>query len=174
MKISLIAACDKNRLIGVDGKMPWQDDPAMREDLKRFKAITLGHAVVMGGRTKESLGTMFPLPGRKNMVLSTKEKQGTHKGKGFYHSTDVESVIDYLTGGGVKECFFMGGQEVFKEGLKYADTVYLTELDGTYDGIDQSSKRYFPVLNKNEWQLVRAERIQGVPCSFMVYTRTHP
>ena len=171
MKISIIAACDKNRLIGVDGKMPWQDVPGMKEDLKRFKALTMGHAVVMGTRTKESLGGMFPLPGRKNIVLSTKEKQGVYECKGFYHSTDIESVLAYLKIGGVKECFFMGGQEVFKKGLQYADTVYLTEIDGDYDGVDQNSKRYFPVLNDKEWKLVRAERVRGVPCSFMVYRK---
>ena len=173
MKISIIAACDKNRLIGVDGKMPWQNDPAMKEDLKRFKKITMGHAVVMGTRTKTSLGDIFPMPGRKNIVLSTKEKQGVYQSpcKGFYQSTDIESVLAYLKIGGVKECFFMGGQEVFKQGLKYADTVYLTEIDGEYNGIDQNSKRYFPVMDKNEWQLVRAERIRDVPCSFLVYRK---
>jgi len=167
MKISIIAACDKNNLIGVDGKMPWQ----ISEDLKRFKEITIGHAVIMGTRTKESLGPMFPLPGRKNIVLSTKEKQGVYECKGFYHSTDIDSVLSYLKLGGVKECFFMGGQEVFKEGLKHANTVYLTEIDGEYDGVDQSSKRYFPSLSRDEWELVKAERVRDVPCSFMVYRR---
>jgi len=159
MKISIIAACDKNRLIGVDGKMPWQSDPAMQEDLKRFKAITMGHAVVMGTGTKKSLGGMFPLPGRKNIVVSTQFKQGAYYSihGSYYECSEIKNALEFLFVTGCDECFLIGGQRIFEAGLQYADTIYLTEVDGEYDGVDQASKRYFPVLN-DSWKLVRAER----------------
>jgi len=173
MKISIIAACDKNRLIGVDGKMPWQ----LSEDLKRFKKITMGHAVVMGTGTKTSLGGMFPLPDRHNFVITSKAKfkRTVSASRDWKHqeSINIENVINYCTtfDGTYKEVFIIGGQKIFEEGLQYADTIYLTELDGEYDGVDQASKRYFPVLNDKEWYLDRAERVRGVPCSFMVYRK---
>ena len=176
MKISIIAACDKNRLIGVDGKMPWQDDARLKEDLKRFKQLTMGHAVVMGTKTKESLNGNIPLPGRKNIVLSSNFKQGAYfsiysrKDYEYYECSYLKSTLEFLFVTGCDECFLIGGQRIFEEGLQYADTIYLTEVDGEYDGVDQDSKRYFPVLN-DSWHLVRAERERGVPCSFMVYRK---
>lgn len=149
MKISIIAACDKSRLIGVDGKMPWQDDPAIKEDLKRFKAITMGHTIVMGTGTKKSLGHMFPLPGRKNIVLTKSRIYPVFQTDTFncYFANNIDTGLLHARSNNVKEVFLIGGQRVFEEGLQYADTIYLTEVDGEYDGIDQDSKRYFPVLN---------------------------
>ena len=146
----------------------------MREDLKRFKKLTMGHAVVMGTGTQKSLGGMFPFSGRKNIVLSSNFKQGIYYAFDSYDNyqcSDLDRAIDYLRVYGMDECFLIGGQRIFEEGLQYADTIYLTEVDGEYDGVDQNSKRYFSVLNDKEWHLDRAERLRGVPCNFMVYRK---
>lgn len=122
MIISIIAAMSDNRVIGVDGKLPW-DIPA---DLARFRNLTMGHAVLMGRKTFESIG--HPLEGRKNIVVSR-------------HMVKTEGVIVARTlqegiaaADGDEELFICGGEAVFREALPLCQRIYLTVVHGRYEG----------------------------------------
>lgn len=149
MKISMIAACDKNRLIGADGKMPWH----IPEDLKRFKDLTTGNAVIMGFDTFKSLG-FKPLPNRVNIVLSSRFKDGVYEDDGYYVAASIPLALAYLRNRGMEEAFFIGGQKVFEEGLQYADTIYLTKIAFAFEGGE--NRRYFPELPGDAWERSRA------------------
>ncbi len=134
--ISIIAAMDKNRLIGKDNRIPWK----IHEDLIYFRKTTMGHTVVMGRKTHESLGR--PLDGRANIVL-TRQKN--------YHCTDcmvlhsVQEVLDMFSD---EEVFIIGGFEIFKAFLPYVKRMYLTKIDKAYEG-----DIWFPVYDEKEWVL---------------------
>lgn len=117
MKINLIAACDVNQVIGVNGRIPWH----IPEDLKRFKQLTMGHAVIMGRRTWESLGRK-ELPGRLNIVVSSK----LHDVYTFNCLNNALVHADYLSQ--CSQAFIIGGEELYKEALPLADRVYLTTV----------------------------------------------
>jgi dihydrofolate reductase len=117
--IAIIAAHDRKRGIGKDGKLPWH----ISEDLRRFKKLTMGHAVVMGRKTWQSLGK--PLTGRRNVVLST----GPLNGVEVYRSIDdlLEALKDE------ERIFVIGGGEVYRQFLGRADELYLTIVDRETD-----------------------------------------
>lgn len=135
--ISLIAAVDRNGLIGSEGKLPWH----LPADLKHFKKLTIGHPVVMGRRTFESLGK--PLSNRRNVVL-TKDYRFKAEGAETVHS--VEEALQILTEG---EVFVIGGAQVFKDFLPWADRIYLTVIDQEFAG-----DTFFPEFNQEDWFLV--------------------
>ncbi len=125
--IIIAAIAEKNRVIGKDGKLPWY----ISEDLKRFKRLTTGHAVLMGRKTFESIVERLgkPLPERRNIVLSSKS---------FAHYPEVEtypSIESALAAIKSEEkVFVIGGERVFKETLEMADTLELTIVEGEYEG----------------------------------------
>ncbi|MBI3585830.1 MAG: dihydrofolate reductase [Ignavibacteriales bacterium] len=120
MKLIIIAAISRNRVIGKDGKLPWH----ISEDLKRFKQLTTGHTIFMGRKTYESLGK--PLPNRRNIVLSSKEISGVET----YHS-----LADALTALEREEkIFVIGGGELFAQLLDQADALHLTLVDQEVEG----------------------------------------
>ncbi len=138
VKISLIAAIGQNRVIGRDNKIPWH----ISEDLKRFKKLTSGHAVVMGRKTYESIGK--PLPGRTNIIVTRDTKyQIPTVPPDLAQSTKIlvflslESALDEAkkienrVGG---EVFVLGGGEVFRQTLPLADKLYLTIVKGKFQG----------------------------------------
>jgi dihydrofolate reductase len=112
VKVALIAAIARNRVIGREGKLPWH----IPDDLKRFKKLTTGHAIVMGRRTWESLGR--PLPNRRNIVLSSSPVAGAE----WYRS-----IADAFTALADQDrVFVIGGGAVFAQALAQADELYLT------------------------------------------------
>ncbi len=115
MKLAIIAALDHRRAIGKDGKLPWH----IPEDLKRFKRLTTGHAVLMGRRTWESLGR--PLPGRRNVVLSSSPVPGIES----YAS--IEESLRALAS--AERVFVIGGGNVYAQLIDRADELYLTLVD---------------------------------------------
>jgi dihydrofolate reductase len=115
VKIAIIVALSLNRGIGKDGKLPWH----VSEDLRRFKQLTMGHAVLMGRRTWHSLGK--PLPGRRNIVLSRAPVQEVES----YGSVD-EALLALRNEDRV---FVIGGGEVYTQLLPRADELYLTVID---------------------------------------------
>ena len=140
--LALVVAHSANRVIGRDGGLPWR----LPGDLKRFRELTTGHAVVMGRRTYESLPAAFrPLPERRNVVLSADPA---------YRADGAEVVHDLdaaLAGGG----FVIGGGAVYAQALPHAGRVYATELEAEVDG-----DTFFPPLPAAEWRCVeRSERI---------------
>lgn len=120
MKLALIAAVSRNRVIGKDGKLPWH----ISEDLKRFKRLTTGHALLMGRKTYESLGR--PLPNRRNVVLTSHP----------IHNVETYASIDLALEALKDEdrVFVIGGGEIFAQVLKRADELYLTIVDQNVDG----------------------------------------
>lgn len=154
--IALVVAHSANRVIGRDGGLPWH----LPGDLKRFRELTTGHAVVMGRRTYESLPDAFrPLPERRNVVLSA---DPAYRPEGAEVARDLGAA---LAGG----CFVIGGGAVYAQALPHADRVYATELEAEVDG-----DTFFPPLPAAEWRCVeRGERIveRGHAYRFTVHDR---
>jgi dihydrofolate reductase len=123
--ISIIAAIGKNRELGKDNKLLWH----IPEDFKRFKTLTSGHIVIMGRKTFESIGR--PLPNRTNYII-TRNKD--YKAVGCQVFNSLEEVIgdSKLT----EEIFVIGGAEIYKQAIKYADKLCLTLVDKEYSDAD--------------------------------------
>ncbi len=146
MKISIIAAMGENRAIGFKRRIPWR----LPADFKWFKDHTMGHPVIMGSKTFESMGK--PLPGRINIIL-TKNPDYRPGGDGVLvaHTLD-EALTLACTAPGGEEIFICGGGQIYELALPLADTMYLTRVHGTFEG-----DAFFPEFNKVEWELVGAE-----------------
>ena len=138
--VSILVAQGANRVIGRDGRLPWH----LPSDLRRFKELTTGHAVVMGRKTFESLpAAVRPLPGRRNVVLSRDPAYAA--GADVATAGDLPGALE-LCGG---SCFVIGGAEVYAEALPLAARVYSTEVDA-----DPSGDAFFPPLPGGRWQCV--------------------
>ena len=138
--ISLIVAMDKNRVIGNGGKIPWH----LPADFAYFKAVTLGHPVIMGRATFESIGR--PLTGRKNIVLA--QGDFAYDGVEVAHSLEeAQSLIQDDS-----EVFIIGGANVYKQTLSLADRLYITFIDGEFAG-----DTYFPEVDWSLWREVKSE-----------------
>jgi dihydrofolate reductase len=136
MKISLIAALDRRLAIGREGTMPWH----LPDDLRRFKALTLGKPVLMGRKTALAIGRA--LPGRDNLVL-TRGDVAPYAGQHVVHSLD--EAIDRARAAG--ELAVIGGGEVYALALPHATHLYLTWIDTIADGVDA----HFPAFDAREW-----------------------
>jgi dihydrofolate reductase len=137
MAITMIAAMDRNRVIGVAGEMPWR----LPDDLKRFRRLTEGGTVVMGRKTFESIGR--PLPGRRNVVV-------TRRGEFGADGVQVVSSLNDALQDGV---FVIGGGEVYTQALPQADRMELTLVDVDLPRGDA----YFPAWDTAEWREVMRE-----------------
>jgi dihydrofolate reductase len=138
VSISLIAALDRNRAIGRAGAMPWH----LPDDLKRFKALTLGKPVLMGRKTALAIGR--PLPGRPNLVL-TRADTAPFAGQSVVHSLD-EAVAH----AGDSDLCVIGGGEVYALALPRATCLHLTEIDTAASGADT----LFPAFDPRDWREV--------------------
>lgn len=143
MTLSIIAAVDKNYLLGSNGEIPWE----LPADLKYFKETTMGSPVIMGRKTFESIG--FPLPGRKNIIM-TRNKNYTAEGCQVVHS-EREVLNNFLKN--TKEAFIIGGAEVYKLFLSYSDKLYLTVIDHEFSG-----DTYFPKVNWKNWKKISEKK----------------
>ncbi len=132
--IVLIAAVSDNGVIGRDGDMPWH----LPDDLKRFKSITMGHPIVMGRRTWESIGR--PLPGRTNIIM-TRNRAFAAGDASVAHS--ISEVVEYCNDGTI---MVIGGGEIYRMFLSIADRVELTRVHTTLDG-----DTTFPELVESDW-----------------------
>lgn len=155
--ISIIAAVSENGVIGKDGKLPWH----LPEDLKRFKEKTLGKAVVMGRKTWESLPS--PLKDRRCIILS---RSGEIEPKGeFILVRTVEDVLSLLEP--ETESFIIGGTEVFRAFLPYADRLYLTMINQHFEG-----DAHFPTWDRANFTIAHREERTGPPAySFVELNR---
>ena len=125
-RISIVVAIGKNRELGLGGKLLWH----IPEDMKRFKALTLGHPVVMGRKTFESIITILgkPLPGRTNIVV-TRDAQWNYEGVVVVHS--LEEGLEKARELDTEEIHIGGGAELYKQALPFVDRLYLTLVDDT-------------------------------------------
>lgn len=169
MKVIIIAAMDKGRVIGKGGELPWR----LPSDLKHFKTITTGFPVIMGRKTFESLGRK-PLPLRRNIVLTREvtgvvELEDAHTGAHVYSEAgSLNAALDDLRERGFYQAYIIGGGEIYAEALSLADTLVLTEIDASFDG-----DTYFPPFDRSDWRQVRSERIlsDAYPYSIVTYDR---
>jgi len=147
MPISIIVAVAKNGVIGKDNQLLWR----LPDDLKRFKQLTLGHPMIMGRKTFESIGK--PLPGRTSIVI-TNQKDFSVEGILVAHSLD--EALNIARGLEEKEAFIIGGGEIYKQALPLTDHLYVTEVDLVIDG-----DTFFEIINPAAWK--ETERIIHEP-----------
>ncbi|HWM90344.1 MAG TPA: dihydrofolate reductase [Thermoanaerobaculia bacterium] len=143
MKISLIAAMAANRVIGRDNRLPWR----LPADLRRFKALTMGHTLLLGRRTFESIGR--PLPGR-SMLVVTRQEGYAPEGVRVVHS--VEEALALAREAGESELFVAGGSQIYRQTLPAADRLHLTRIEEDFPG-----DVYFPEYDESQWMLVDRE-----------------
>lgn len=156
--LSLIAAVARNGVIGRDNTLPWH----LPEDLKRFRALTTGHHIIMGRKTYESINRL--LPGRTTVIVT---RNPDYRVTGALVAASLQQAVELC--GGDEEAFLIGGAELFREGLRLGDRVYLTEIDADFAG-----DVFMPALAPAEWREVAREKHvseQGWDYSYINYER---
>ena len=143
MSLSIIVARARNGVIGKDNQLIWH----LSDDLKRFKTLTMGHPIVMGRKTFESLPKV--LPGRVHYVLTGNPDYQAPEGVLLFH--DVKKLLAALP---QEESFVIGGEHMYRELLPYADTMYITEIEEDFEG-----DAYFPRFDPFRWKL--EESVEG-------------
>ena len=147
MDINLIVAIGRNGEIGKEGELIWK----ISEDLKHFKSLTMGHPVIMGRKTWESLPKK-PLPGRKNIILT---RQKDLEFSGALIVNDIKEAIAQVEG---ESAFIIGGAEIYNTFLPLADKLYLTHIDAECKEAD-----VFLNIDQNGWQIVEESPIHSTP-----------
>ncbi len=145
MQISIIVAVSENGVIGRDGGLPWH----LSADLKRFRQLTMGHTIVMGRRTWESIGRA--LPGR-TMIVVSRQANFHAPVEGIRVANSLENALQIASANGEEEAFVIGGGQLYAEALPRANRLYLTRVHAEVDGDTQ-----FPVFDLSEWRLVSTE-----------------
>lgn len=140
---SIIVAVANNNVIGGDNKLLWH----ISDDLKRFKKITTGHTIVMGRKTFESFPK--PLPNRHHVIL-TRDKNYKVDSEQVTVVNDIETVMKTYENSG-SEIFIIGGGEIYNLFLPYCNKLYLTKVNGDFEG-----DTYFPEINYDEWVITES------------------
>ena len=152
--LSLIVAIAKNGVIGKDNTLPWH----LPEDLKRFRALTTGHHIIMGRKTYESLGRL--LPGRTTVIV-TRNRDYHVEGALIAHSLADAAALCKAD----PEAFIIGGAELYQQAFEVANKLYLTQID-----LDVQGDAHFPEFDKGEWQETSHEAhtsAQGLAFSYI-------
>lgn len=162
MQISMIAAMAHNRVIGKNNQMPWE----LSEDLKHFKAQTLGKPVVMGRKTYESIGR--PLPQRHNIIIS---RNSEYKAEGVDIVPSFEQAVELVKRNEpqCKEIVIIGGGMLYQQLLSQVNKLYITEID-----IDVDGDTWFPEWNDGSWIINAGPKLQsakGLGYQFIEATR---
>jgi dihydrofolate reductase len=144
MRLSIIAAVAENGVIGRDGKLPWH----LSADLRRFKRLTMGHTIIMGRRTWESIGR--PLPGRRMIVISRQPDYQVDV-QGVEVAASLHEALNRAVAEGDDEAFIIGGGALYKEALPRADRLYYTLVRAHVPG-----DAYFPDIEWSQWRLVES------------------
>ena len=152
MELILIAAISENYVIGNNGRIPWK----IPEDMKRFKELTIGHAVIMGRKTYESIGK--PLPKRTNIVVTRSDL--AHEGIVVCHS--IDEAIKQCTG----QTYIIGGQQIYEQTINLANKLEITKVHQQFPG-----DAFFPLIDENAWKEIARTDQQGY--SFVTYSRKH-
>lgn len=158
IRLTIVVATDAQRGIGINNALPWR----LPEDLAFFKRTTLGHPVIMGRKTFESIGK--PLPNRRNIVI-TRNADWRHDGVEAVTSMDAAIALLADTPG-----FIIGGAQIYQEALSRTDRLIVTEIDKTF-----SCDAFFPAIDPNQWNEVSREthysESNGFNYAFVVYER---
>jgi dihydrofolate reductase len=155
--ITLVVAMDAQRGIGVDNQLPWH----LPEDLAHFKRVTLGHPIIMGRKTFDSIGR--PLPKRRNIVV-TRNRDWSHEG------VDVAgSLQDAVALAGDEQASIIGGAQIFTESMGIADRMIVTHIDAVY-----RCDTFFPPIDPAVWSVTARDEhrsADGVAYAFVTYER---
>lgn len=162
IKLSLIAALDRAQGIGQDNQLPWQ----LPDDLKRFKALTLGKPILMGRKTAQSLGRA--LPGRVNLVLT---RSGQVPFEGMQAVASLEDALAFAAASGAEQLCVIGGGEIYRLAMAQATDLHLTWVDTTV-----AADTHFPPVDPAQWGEVArehhpADARHAVAFDFVDYTR---
>ena len=140
MRISLIVAKSENNVIGKNNELPWH----LKDDLQNFKKLTMGHHILMGRKTFESIGKA--LPGRMSLVVSSEPKANSEN---VFWFNSIFRAIKQAERNGETELFIIGGEKIYKYALSLVDRLYLTEVKAIVEG-----DVYFPQLSLKNWKKV--------------------
>jgi dihydrofolate reductase len=169
MRYAIIAAMDRQHLIGKNNTLPWH----LPADLKHFKALTIGKPIIMGRKTYESIGR--PLPGRTTIVLSRDTGVKLHDEVILTHtlSDALEVGKDVAFGMGVEEAMIVGGADIYFQSLPRVERMYLTRVHGIFAG-----DAYFPDYDRRDWGVIHeehhpADEINSAAYSFITLERRH-
>ena len=153
--LALIVAHARNRVIGRDGRLPWN----IPGDLHRFRDLTMGNAVIMGRVTYEEIG--HPLPGRLNIVVSRTQR---YEGENLLTASSLDEAIALA---GNRDAFVSGGARLFAEALNLVDVMYVTEIDADVPG-----DVFFPKFDASAFdRRVEAHFDGALPYEYVIYTR---
>lgn len=159
MILSLIAAMDKNHLIGVDNNLPWH----LPADLQYFKSVTMNKPILMGRKTYDSIGR--PLPGRQNIVLT----RGDVEIEGVTVVNSIDEAI--AAAGDVEEVMVIGGSSIYELVLPKVQRMYLSFVEGEFEG-----DAWFPEFNDEDWEIMDEKKQapddkNAHACRFVTYER---
>ncbi|HKX52961.1 MAG TPA: dihydrofolate reductase [Nitrosospira sp.] len=152
-RLSVLAAMAQNRVIGHNNAIPWR----LPHDLKHFKELTMGHPIIMGRKTYESIGRL--LPGRTSIIIT---RQPAYEVPGALVVRSIGEALSLCSQAkseegeqfaAVDECFVIGGADIFQQMLPLCDRLYLTEIRGDFEG-----DAYFPEFDRNDWWEVSREK----------------
>ena len=158
MDINIIAAIGKNNELGKNNNLVWR----LKGDMKFFRETTMGHPIVMGRKTFESLPKV--LPGRKNIVISSNDILDEEIEK---YKSIKEFLLKYKEFN--EELFIIGGASIYKQFIEIANNLYLTEIDA----VDKEADVYFPVFNKEEWnkEIISEKEENDIKYNHVLYKR---
>lgn len=161
-EIAIIVAMAKNRTIGINNTLPWR----IPEDLKHFKALTMGHHMIMGRKTFDSIGK--PLPGRTSVIVT---RDHNLKIEGCLIAHSLQDAIKLCEKD--PETFIVGGADIYAQSLALADTLYITEIQQDVEG-----DVYFPEIDSDRWSEIsrevhNQETPQPLAYHFATYRRKH-
>ncbi len=160
-RTSVIVAMARNRVIGIDNTLPWH----LPEDLRHFKTLTMGHHIIMGRKTYESIGR--PLPGRTTVIIS---RDPGYRVAGCHTVGSIPEALALC--GEDPEVFFVGGANVYSQVLGYAQRLYITEIQAEYAG-----DAHFPEIDPGHWREVTRDCRQtadGLGYCFLTLDRVAP
>lgn len=162
MIVSLIAAVDEKGGIGRENKIPWH----LSSDLRRFKKITMGHYLIAGRKTSESIDG--PLPGRKMIIVT---RQPNYSATGYIIVNSLIAALQLASDQQETEVFIIGGGEIFSQAIKFADKIYLTRVHTNI-----SADVFFPKMNNDQWETITSEKVlqdekDDFPSDFIILSR---
>lgn len=158
MRIIIIAAMTKDRVIGKDGGVPWHEP----EDLRHFKRTTTGHAVIMGRKTFESIGRA--LPDRRNIIITSNpayrlpESSTANSQSSIVTVGSLDEALEWCRRRNEEKAFIVGGGQIYGQAMGIADEMILTHIDGD----DISGDTYFPTWNDDDWSRVSETRTGAI------------
>ena len=163
MIISMIVAVAENNVIGKDNGMLWH----IPADLKYFKAVTMGHHIIMGRKTHEAMGRV--LPGRTNVIISRQENYEVEDAI-VVHS--LEEALKVAEQNGETEAMILGGGTIYEQAISMANRIYLTRIYASFEG-----DTFFPELDENVWIETKQDRHEAdeknpIAYDFLEYERS--